>query len=104
MIADSATDLFAARAALYATARMAEDGTNVDVETAMAKSLATEAATRIIDRAIQLTGGGAVVEGHPLARLYRQIRSTRIAEGTTEILRLTIARGLIARRRDQPSG
>jgi len=36
------------------------------------------------------------VEGHPLARLYRRIRSWRIAEGTTEILRLTVARRLLA--------
>jgi len=99
MIAESATELYAARAALYATARAAEAGTEVEVEAAMTKSLATEAVTRIVDRAIQLTGGAAVVEGHPLARLYRQIRPWRIAEGTTEILRLTIARGMLARHR-----
>lgn len=99
MLADSAMDLFAARAALYATARAAEAGANVEVETAIAKSLATEAVTRVVDRAIQLTGGAAVVEGHPLALLYRQIRGWRIAEGTTEILRLTVARGLLARHR-----
>ncbi|HZU76002.1 MAG TPA: acyl-CoA dehydrogenase family protein [Dehalococcoidia bacterium] len=99
MLADSATDLYAARAALYATARAAEGGENVEVETAMAKSLATEAVTRIVDRAIQLTGAAAVVEDHPLARLYRQIRGWRIAEGTTEILKLSVARGLLARRR-----
>lgn len=109
MLAESATDLYAARSALYATARGAEAGANVEVEVAMAKSLATEAVTRIVDRAIQLTGGAAVVEGHPLARLYRQIRGWRIAEGTTEILRLTVARGLLARHRaergapDQPA-
>jgi alkylation response protein AidB-like acyl-CoA dehydrogenase len=99
MIAESATELFAARCALYAAARAAESGADVEVEAAMAKSLATEAAGRIVDRAIQLTGGAAVVEDHPLARLYKQVRSWRIAEGTTEILRLTIARGLLARRR-----
>jgi alkylation response protein AidB-like acyl-CoA dehydrogenase len=60
----------------------------------MAKALATEAVARIVDRAIQLTGGAAVVEDHPLAIAYRRIRSWRIAEGTTEVLRLTIARGL----------
>ncbi len=99
MLADSAIDLYAARAALYATARDAEAGADVEVESAMAKSLATEAVNRIVDRAIQLTGGAAVVEDHPLARLYRQIRPWRIAEGTTEILRLTVARGLLQRRR-----
>src|SRR5215468_2894380 len=45
--------------------------------------------------AMELSGGAAVVEGHPLARLYRRIRSWRIAEGTTEILRLTVARRLL---------
>ncbi|MEK7446062.1 MAG: acyl-CoA dehydrogenase family protein [candidate division NC10 bacterium] len=95
MIADSATDLFAARSALYACARMAESGGDVEIEVAMAKTLATEAVARIVDRAMQLTGGASVVEGHPLARLYRAIRAWRIAEGTTEVLRLVIARGLI---------
>jgi acyl-CoA dehydrogenase len=54
---------------------------------------------RIVDRAIQLTGGAAVVEGHPLERLYRRVRAWRIAEGTTEVLRLIVARGLLARAR-----
>ncbi|MBI3107635.1 MAG: acyl-CoA dehydrogenase family protein [Candidatus Rokubacteria bacterium] len=95
MIADSATDLFAARSALYACARMAESGGDVEIEVAMAKTLATEAVARIVDRAMQLTGGASVVEGHPLARLYRVIRAWRIAEGTTEVLRLVVARGLV---------
>lgn len=97
MIADSATELFAARSALYAAARLAEEGGEVTIEAAMAKTLATEAVARIVDRAMQLTGGAAVVEGHPLARLYRLVRAWRIAEGTTETLRLVIARGLIER-------
>jgi alkylation response protein AidB-like acyl-CoA dehydrogenase len=99
MLAESAMDLYAARAAAYAAARRAEAGEEAGVEIAMAKALATEAVARIVDRAIQLTGGAAVVESHPLARLYRRVRSWRIAEGTTEVLRLTIARDLLARRR-----
>lgn len=96
MLGQSAMDLFAARAALYAAARAAESGADAQVEVAMAKAVATEAVAHIVDRAMQLTGGAAVVEGHPLARLYRRIRSWRIAEGTTEILRLTVARRLLA--------
>ena len=69
----------------------------------MAKAVATEAVARIVDRAMQLSGGAAVVEGHPLARLYRRIRAWRIAEGTTEILRLTVARRLLAFRAVRPS-
>lgn len=96
MLGQSAMDLFAARAALYAAARAAESGGEAEIEVAMAKAVATEAVAHIVDRAMQLSGGAAVVEGHPLARLYRRIRSWRIAEGTTEILRLTVARHLLA--------
>ena len=96
MLGQSAMDLFAARAGLYAAARAAESGGDAEVDVAMAKAVATEAVARIVDRAMQLSGGAAVVEGHPLARLYRRIRSWRIAEGTTEILRLTVARRLLA--------
>jgi alkylation response protein AidB-like acyl-CoA dehydrogenase len=95
MLGESAMDLFAARGALYAAARAAEAGP-AETEVAMAKAIATEAVARIVDRAIQLSGGAAVVDGHPLARLYRRIRAWRIAEGTTEILRLTVARRLLA--------
>lgn len=95
MLGQSAMDLFAARAALYAAARAAESG-EAEMDVAMAKAVATEAVAHIVDRAMQLSGGAAVVEGHPLARLYRRIRSWRIAEGTTEILRLTVARRLLA--------
>jgi alkylation response protein AidB-like acyl-CoA dehydrogenase len=96
MLGQSAMELFAARSALYAAARVAESGDPAETEVAMAKALATEAVAHIVDRAMQLSGGAAVVEGHPLARLYRRIRSWRIAEGTTEILRLTVARRLLA--------
>jgi len=96
MLGQSAMDLFAARASLYAAARAAEPGGDAEVEVAMAKAVATEAVAHIVDRAMQLSGGAAVVEGHPLARLYRRIRSWRIAEGTTEILRLTVARRLLS--------
>lgn len=89
MMAEGAMDLFSARASLYAAAR-AED----DLQITMAKVLATEAVARIVDRAMQLTGGAAVVEDHPLAWLYRKIRGWRIGEGTTEVLKLTIARRL----------
>jgi alkylation response protein AidB-like acyl-CoA dehydrogenase len=101
MLADCAVDLFAARSALFAAARRAESGADEETEVAMAKVLATEAVARIVDRAMQLIGGAAVVRGHPIEQLYRRIRSWRIAEGTTEVLRLVIARSLSARgRRD----
>lgn len=61
-------------------------------ETAMAKMAATEAAQRIIDRALQMFGGKGVCSNTPVERLYRDIRSLRIYEGATEVQKLIIAR------------
>jgi alkylation response protein AidB-like acyl-CoA dehydrogenase len=96
MLGESAIELYAARAAVYAAAARAEAGEDVETEAAMAKAVATETAARVVDRAMQLAGAAAVVDDHPLARLYRRIRPWRIAEGTTEVLRLTVARRLLA--------
>src|SRR5439155_1408372 len=74
MLGESATELYAARAAVYATAARAEACEDIETEAAMAKATATEMAARVVDRAIQLSGAAAVVEDHPLARLYRRIR------------------------------
>ena len=71
----------------------------VSLEAAMGKMYATEAAQRIIDRALQLHGGAGVVVGNPCERLYREVRALRIYEGTTEIQRLVIAGQLLARAR-----
>ena len=62
----------------------------------MAKLYATEAAQRIIDRAVQLFGGLGVVLGTPVEQLYREIRPLRIYEGTTEIQKLIIGGALVA--------
>jgi len=61
---------------------------------AMAKLYATEAAQRIVDEAVQIHGGLGVTRGHVVERLYREIRSLRIDEGTSEIQRSIIARAL----------
>ena len=58
---------------------------------------ATEAAQRIIDHAVQLHGGAGVCLGSEVERLYREIRPLRIYEGTTEIQKLIIAKGLLDR-------
>jgi alkylation response protein AidB-like acyl-CoA dehydrogenase len=62
----------------------------------MAKLFATEAAQRIIDDAVQLLGARGVESGHPVERLYREIRALRIYEGTTEVQRLIIAAQVLA--------
>ena len=99
-LAESATDWLAARSTLYAVARRAEAGVPVEAEAAIAKVVATEAVGRVVDRAMQLAGGAAVAEDHPLARAYRRIRGWRMAEGTTEALRLVIGRALLQPRAD----
>jgi acyl-CoA dehydrogenase len=94
-IADMATELDAARL-LVARAAWAKDvGVAGKTEVAMAKMYATEAAQRIIDRALQLFGGLGVVRGGVTERLYRSIRALRIYEGTTEIQKLIIGGALV---------
>ena len=93
IFADMAADTFAARTTLYraANAREADEPT-AGTQVAAAKWLASEGLHRTVDRAIQLHGAQALLRGHPLERLYRWSRSLRIAEGPTELLRLTVAR------------
>lgn len=61
----------------------------------MAKLSATEGAQQVIDAAVQLWGGLGVVSGHPVERLYREIRALRIYEGATEVQQLIIARQVL---------
>ena len=64
-------------------------------EAAMAKMFATEAAQSVIDDAVQICGGLGVMRGHPVERLYREVRALRIYEGATEVQKLIIARDLL---------
>jgi acyl-CoA dehydrogenase len=64
-------------------------------EAAMAKMHATETAQQVIDAAVQIFGGLGVVCGHPVERLYREIRALRIYEGATEVQKLIISRELL---------
>ncbi len=84
---------YAARSALYRTARLLDAGENAVNEVMAAKSLATESLSRICDDAVQLVGGTALVDGHPLADILRQVRALRLAEGPTEVLASNVARG-----------
>jgi acyl-CoA dehydrogenase len=95
-LADMATELDAARLLVARAAhRRDTTGERVSSEAAMAKMFATETAQRVIDRAVQLHGGAGVILGSEVEELYREIRPLRIYEGTTEIQKLIIARGLL---------
>lgn len=95
-LAASATELDAARLLAYRAAWKKDQGAaRITQEAAMAKSFATEAAQRIVDRAVQVLGGRGVMADHPLDRLYRSVRALRIYEGTTEIQQLIVGRALV---------
>jgi acyl-CoA dehydrogenase len=94
-LADMVTDLEAARV-LVARAAWAKDTRNArDIDVPVAKLFATEAAGRVVDRAVQLFGGSGVVGGGVIERLYRSVRALRIYEGPSEIQKILIARSLI---------
>ena len=98
-VAEMATELDAARLLVARAAHLRDTaGGRVTVEAAMAKMFATEAAQRIIDKAVQLHGGMGVLVGSEVEALYRDIRPLRIYEGTTEIQKIVIARALLSKR------
>jgi len=100
MLADSLTELFAARALTYETARGIDRGTDVKVSHAqcsMAKLYCSEMAGRVADRAVQVFGGRGYMRENVAERFYRELRVERIWEGTSEIQRMIIAGQLTKR-------
>jgi acyl-CoA dehydrogenase len=100
-LADMACDLEAARLLVYRAAALHDGAAEREAEAAagsMAKLMATEAAFRVIDRAVQLHGGRGVMRSSVVARLYEDVRALRIYEGASDIQRILIARHLLARR------
>ena len=95
-LAEMATELEAARLLVYQAA-WAHDCGNADAKqkSSMAKFYATEAAQRIVDQALQIHGGSGLIAGSIMERLYRDVRALRIYEGTSEIQKIVIARGLL---------
>lgn len=84
---------FAARATVYRTARLADAGEDAVNESIAAKVFATETAQQLVDSAVQLVGGEALVEEHPLCQALRRVRALRLTEGETDTLRVNVARG-----------
>jgi len=96
-LADMVTELDAARLLVYRAAhvRDTQPDARVTREASEAKLYATEAASRIIDSAVQIHGGAGLVRGSVVERLYRDVRALRIYEGTSEIQKLVIAGQLL---------
>jgi acyl-CoA dehydrogenase len=100
MLADSLTELFAARAMAYETARGIDRGIDTKVSHAqcsMAKLYCSEMAGRVADRAVQVFGGRGYMRENVAERFYRELRVERIWEGTSEIQRMIIARQMTKR-------
>ncbi len=98
-IAESASEVDASALLVYRAAWTKDQGAaRVTREAAMAKMFATEAAQRVIDRAVQLHGGLGITKGVKVEELYREIRALRIYEGATEVQKVVIARDLLKNR------
>ncbi len=95
MIADMATELYAARMMVYDTAERADRGEDVLRECSMTKLFASEMVNRSADAALQIHGGMGYMRECMVERIYRDVRAMRIGEGTSEIHRMIIARSLL---------
>jgi len=96
MLADMATDLEAARALLYlAAAKVTDDAPDKSKFSAMAKRLATDNGSKIVNDALQLFGGYGYLKEYPIERFWRDLRVHSILEGTNQVMRMIVGRELL---------
>ena len=95
MIADMATEVDAARLLVYRAASCVDNGRPYSTEGAMAKLFASETATKVAGKAIQIHGGYGYIESYPVERNYRDAKITELYEGTSEVQRMVISRSAL---------
>ncbi|MFA6219782.1 MAG: acyl-CoA dehydrogenase family protein [Erythrobacter sp.] len=96
MLADMATDLEAARALLYlAAAKVTANAPDKSKFSAMAKRLATDSGSKIVNDALQLFGGYGYLKEYPIERFWRDLRVHSILEGTNQVMRMIVGRDLL---------
>ncbi|WP_417613829.1 acyl-CoA dehydrogenase family protein [Parasphingorhabdus sp.] len=96
MLADMATDLEASRALLYlAAAKVTEGAPDKTKFAAMAKRLATDNGSKIVNDALQLFGGYGYLQDYPIERFWRDLRVHSILEGTNQVMRMIVSRELL---------
>jgi acyl-CoA dehydrogenase len=95
MLADSKTELYAARCMVTDAAIRRDEGQNVSTEASCAKLFASEMCGRVADRCVQIHGGAGYVSDYAIERFYRDVRLFRLYEGTSQIQQLVIARNMI---------
>jgi len=105
MLADSATELYAARLLTYKTAWEEDSGRydakELHAKASMVKLYASEMANRVADRVVQIFGGRGYCRDYAAERFYRHLRVDRIWEGTSEIMRAIILNGVMKRDLDR---
>jgi alkylation response protein AidB-like acyl-CoA dehydrogenase len=95
-LADMATELEAARALLYlAAAKVTDNAPDKTRFAAMAKRLATDTGSSVVDRALQLHGGYGYLQDYPIERFWRDLRVHSILEGTNQVMRMIVGRDLV---------
>jgi alkylation response protein AidB-like acyl-CoA dehydrogenase len=95
-LADMETELQAARTLLYAAAvKVTENAPDKTRFAAMAKRLATDTGSSVVDRALQLHGGYGYLQDYPIERFWRDLRVHSILEGTNQIMRMIVARDML---------
>lgn len=95
MLADSKTEIYAARCMVLDAARKRDEGRNISTEASCAKMFATEMCGRVADRGVQIHGGAGYISEYAIERFYRDVRLFRLYEGTTQIQQVIIARNMI---------
>jgi acyl-CoA dehydrogenase len=99
MLADSQTELYAARSMTLDAARKRDEGAPVTLEAACCKLFCSEMVGRVADRAVQIHGGAGYMQASVVERFYRDVRLFRLYEGTSQIQQLVIARQMLRRAR-----
>jgi alkylation response protein AidB-like acyl-CoA dehydrogenase len=96
MLADMATELEAARALLYlAAAKVTDNAPDKTRFSAMAKRLATDSGSKIVNDALQLFGGYGYLKDYPIERFWRDLRVHSILEGTNQVMRMIVGRDML---------
>ena len=96
MLADMATELEAARALLYlAAGKVTSNAPDKSRFSAMAKRLATDSGSHVVDQALQLFGGYGYLRDYPIERFWRDLRVHSILEGTNQVMRMIVGRDLL---------
>ena len=97
MIADMHTEVSAARCLVYGAAALKDKGEKATKEGAMAKLYASETCMRATSNAIEIHGGWGLTDAYPVERYFRDAKLTEIGEGTSEIMRVVIAREILGK-------